>query len=331
MTVRLGRWRSAAAALLFLAPAAKAQEPTPQSSASGRVLLAAPGEEPRPLPGMWVALNRVGNDSAGVIDSVRTGSDGSYRLIYRRSGDPDAIYFTDVSYAGVGYFTDPFRGLNVSGGDADLIVFDTVSAAPGRSLLKLRGRHFVVGPRTADGSRPVIEVFELTNDTSLTVVPRSAAEPVWSIPVVAGATNPEVGDGDVVASVVRFRDGKAELHAPVAPGLRQLSVRYTVPETTFPLRLALEDAPEVFEVMIAGEGGTAAGAGLHAEEPVTIEGQSYARFLSQRVTPGAEAEIRLGSDAVERFIIPAAIGTSILVLAGALAYARRSAYPSGDN
>lgn len=309
---------------------AGAREPAaPTSTIVGRVLLARPGEEPQPLAGMWVALNRVGSDSAGVIDSVRSAGDGTYRFAYRRFGDGDAIYFTDVSYAGVGYFTDPFRGLAASGEEADLIVFDTVSAPA--AGLRLRGRHFVVGERTADGWRPVVEVFELTNDTSLTIVPRGDAVPVWSVALVEGARDPEVGDGDVVATTVRFRDGRAELFAPMAPGLRQLSVRYTVPERAFPLALPVPGTPEVLEVMIAGTQGTAAGAGLHVEKPVTIEGQAYSRFLSQRVAPGAVAEIRLGSAAAERFAVPVAVGTSILVLAGALVYARRRTYPSSHN
>ena len=304
---------------------------TPQSSVSGRVLLALPGEDPRPVGGVWVALNRVGNDSAGVIDSVRSGADGTYRIIFRRGGDPEAIYFTDVSYGGVAYFTDPLRALNVTGDEADLIVFDTISATPGRSMLTVRGRHFVVGPRTDDGRRPVVEVFELTNDTSLTITPRGGTEPVWTIRLVDGARDPEVGDGDVVESVVRFRDGRAELVAPMAPGLRQLSIRYTLPERTFPLTLRLEGTPEVFEVLIAGTDGVASGAGLHPEEAANIDGRPYARFLSQRVTAGAEAVIRTGQAPVDRYTVPAAAAATILVLAGALVYARRTGYPSVDN
>ena len=332
------RWRCLALLLLGagVAPArhASAQaaaQPAPQSSVSGRVLLAIPGEDPRPLAGLWVALNRVGSDSAGVMDSVRSGADGAYRMTFRRGGDPDAIYFTDVSFGGVAYFTDPLRALNVTGDEADLIVFDTISAPPGRSMLTMRGRHFVVGPRTADGRRPIVEVFELTNDTSLTITPRGGSQPVWTIALVDGARDPEVGDGDVVESVVHFRDGRAELVAPMAPGLRQLSIRYTVPESTFPLALRLDAAPEVFEVLIAGTDGTATGAGLHPEAAVDIDGQPYARFLSQRVSAGAVASIRAGQPVLDRFTVPAVAGATVLVLAGALVYARRSAYPSGDN
>lgn len=302
----------------------------PVSSVSGRVVLAAPGEELRPVPGTWVALNRVGSDSAGVVDSLRTAGDGSYRFTYRRSGDPDAIYFTDATYAGVAYFTDPLRGLNVSGEDADIVVFDTMSApSGGTSLLRVRGRHLVVGPEGSDGRRPIVEVFELTNDTSFTVVPRSDTEPVWSTPLLPGARGGAVGGGDIVENVVRFGDGRAELYAPIAPGLRQLSINYTVPGSSFPLKLELPHGPEVLEVLIAGTSGSASGAGLHAEEPVGIEDQPYLRFLSQRAAAGDEVVITLAGGSLERLAVPVAVAMTAVILAGALVYARRRTYPSG--
>lgn len=306
--------------------------PEPLSSVTGKVVIAAAGADPRPVPGTWVALNRVGSDSAGVLDSIRTDADGSYRFTYRRFGDPDAIYFTDASWGGVAYFTDPFRGLDVSGDDADLVVFDTVSVAAGaRSPLRVRGRHLVVGAPLPGGRRAVVEVFELTNDTALTVVPRSETVPVWSTPLLAGAEEPEVGDGDVSASVVRFRDGRAEVYAPIAPGLRQLSVHYTVPASTFPLTLTLPDSLEVLEVLLAGADGTASGAGLHAERSVTIEEQQYARFLSRQAAAGDAVVIRLSGSAAEKYAVPVVAGLSVLALAGALVHVRRTRYPSTHN
>lgn len=326
---------SAAAALALGAvtgaPAAAQDIPTtpePLGSVSGRVVLARAGEEPRPVGNTWVALNRVGSDSAGVIDSVRTAADGSYRFAFRRFGDPDAIYFTDASYGGVAYFTDPFRALNTAGEEAELVVFDTVSVAPGgASPLRVRGRHFVVGAPLPGGRRPIVEVFEVTNDTSLTVLPR-AAVPVWSTALLPDAADPQVGDGDVSASMVRFVDRRAELHAPIAPGLRQLSIHYTVPPSTFPLVLALGDSLEVLEVLLAGTDGTATGAGLHAERSVEIEEQPYLRFLSRQAGAGDEVEIRVVTAAAERFAVPVGIGVSVLLLAGALVHVRRTAYPS---
>lgn len=318
------------------AGAARAQDAPPLDepvgSVTGRVVVARAGEDPRPLPGTWVALNRVGSDAAGVIDSTRTGGDGSYQFTFRRFGDPDAIYFTDVSYGGVAYFTDPFRALNTAGEEAELVVFDTVSVAPGaRSPLRVRGRHFVVGAPLPGGRRAIVEVFELTNDTSLTVLPRSEAVPVWSTPLLRDAADPEVGDGDVSASMVRFVDGRAQLHAPIAPGLRQLSIHYTVPESAFPLALALPDSLEVLEVLLAGSSGTASGAGLHAERMVTIEEQPYARFLSRQAAAGDEVTIRLGGGVGERYAVPVGIGFSVLVFAGALVHVRRTPYPSRHN
>ena len=323
---------AASGALAGAAPTALGAQAVPLSSVSGRVLLAGADAEPRGLPGRWVALNRVGSDAAGVLDSVRSGADGSYRFTFRRSGDPEAIYFTDVTYGGVGYFTDPLRALNTTGDEADLIVFDTVHAVPaGARRLRVRGRHFVVGPATAGGRRPIVEVFELTNDTSLTIVPPADSIPVWSTPLVAGAEDAAVGGGDLGAGVVAFRNGRAELHAPIAPGLRQLSVHYTVPGDAFPLVVSLADSHEVLEVLVAGDAGQATGAGLHPEGPVTIEEQAYRRFLSQRAAPGAEVVISVAGNPMERAALFGGLGAATLVLGAALVHARRTPYPSPHN
>lgn len=333
MSAAAARGRLAALVLAGLAAAlapssGAAQGPPPTEwSITGRVVLAASGADLRPVPGAWVALNRVGDDSAGVVDSTRTGADGGYRFVFQRTGD-DAMYFTDVIYGGVAYFTNPLVGVNVSGEDAELVVFDTVSL-PG--MLRLRGRHAVVGPPADGGHRPVVEVFELTNDTSLTLLPRGDTVPVWSVALPGGAIDPEVGDGDVPASVVRFRNGRAELHAPMAPGLRQLSVRYTLPEGDFPLTITLEQPVELLEVLLAGRAGRATGAGLHEEQVVDIEGDEYTRYLSTAAGAGDAVVLALGGGAAGRLLVPGAIGATVVVLAGALVYARRSTYPSPDN
>lgn len=324
-------WRAVLLLALLLPQGrtAAAQGPLPsQWTITGRVVRAASGEELVPVPGVWVALNRVGDDSAGVVDSVRTGADGGYRFVFQRTGDLDAIYFTDVSYGGVAYFTDPLVGVDVRGEDAELVVFDTTSQ-PDR--MRLRGRHAVVGPPMEDGRLPVVEVFELTNDTSLTVVPRSDSQPVWSVELPEGASEPAVGDGDIPASVIRFRDRRAELHAPMAPGLRQLSVRYSLSADDFPLEITLEQPAELMEVLLAGSDRSASGGGLHFEQMVEIEGDQYARYLSPSAAAGDRIVISLGGADAARYAVPAAVGVSVVILAGALVYARRTAYPSGDN
>lgn len=314
--------------LLLLAPAAAGAQALPsQWTITGRVVRASAGEEPRPVPGVWVALNRVGDDGAGVVDSVRTGADGGYRFAFRRTGDLDAIYFTDVAYGGVAYFTDPLVGVNVAGEDAELVVFDTTSAA---GLVRLRGRHAVVGPPMPDGRRAVVEVFEVTNDTTLTLVPRGDTMPVWSVALAPGARDPQVGGGDIPGSAVRFHEGRAGLLAPMAPGLRQLSVRYTLGPDDFPFIITMEQPAEFLEVLLAA-GASVSGAGLHEERQVEIEGDPYARHLSTRAQAGDRVEIALASRLASPIVVPFAVGASALILAGALVYARRTTYPSVDN
>ena len=299
--------------------------PAPVNIVAGRVIVGGPTE--RPVPGTWVALNRVADDGAGVVDSVRTGPDGSYRFEFRRTGDPDALYFTDVTYGGVAYFTDPLRSARVVGDDADLVVFDTTSVA--RTLF-LRGRHLVVGAEAEDGRRPIVEVFELTNDTTVTIVPGAGGRAVWSIELPAGAEDLVVPPGDLGPTVVRFVGRRADLVAPFAPGLRQLSINYTLPARAFPLTLRMTQTPDVLEVLLAGTDGEAAGAGLHEEAAVTLEGDSYRRYLSQRVPAGAEITVRArsGGAATHDVVVPVALAATVAAFGGAMLYVRRHPLPA---
>ena len=78
-----------------LAAQDSAQASTPGTAPSvveGRVMRpAVTGEVP--VAGVVVTIHRVGTDSSGPIDSVRTDARGAYRFAYRRWGSPDAIYF----------------------------------------------------------------------------------------------------------------------------------------------------------------------------------------------------------------------------------------------
>ena len=54
-----------------------------------------------PVSGIVVTIHRVGADSSGAVDSMRTDAQGRYRFSYRRWGNPDAIYFVAAVYRGI--------------------------------------------------------------------------------------------------------------------------------------------------------------------------------------------------------------------------------------
>jgi hypothetical protein len=312
-----GRLLLAAACLSGVAGGVAAQRPASAPPAVGTARGATEGERrvdgrvvrPEgdglvPAVGAWVTLHRVGQDSAAPLDSMRTAGDGRYAFRYRPFGSEEAIYFVSASYAGIAYFSPPLRRAVVSGEDAEIAVFDTTSAPV---PLTVRGRHLIVSAANDDGVRTVIEVFELSNDTTRTVVGGEGGErPTWSAALPAGAENFRVGQGDVAADAVTLDDGRALVFSPFAPGLKQFSFSYTLPSDRFPLALPLGKPATVLEVLVEEPTASVAGAGLTEVDPVSVDGRNFKRFLAQDAPGDAVVRVRV-ADA------PAAGRTTVLI------------------
>ena len=126
------------------------------------------------------------------------------------------MYFIATSYDGIAYFTPPLGMPVVSGGDADLLVYDTTS---GPVPVSVRGRHVIVtAPDTGKG-RAVLEVFELSPTTHRSrawLVRRKSRRSRRRSPM--GATNAIATDGDIPAEAVKFVNGRVQVFSPIAPG-----------------------------------------------------------------------------------------------------------------
>ena len=324
---RLVRLVMAGAAVLVRP--ALAQQPPDTSSApeprtvAGRVVRASAAGAAG-VRGTWVTLHRVSTDSSGPLDSVRTRADGAYRFRYLARESDSAIFFASVSYGGIAYFTSPLRGTTVSGDAAEITVFDTTSAP---IPLRVRGRHLIASAASSAGSRTMVEVFELSNDTTLTRVTGPGERATWSALLPPGATDFRVGQGDITADAVNFADGRVLVFAPFAPGLRQLSFSYSVSVDSFPLSVPIDAEATVFEVLIEDPAGSATGAQLTEVSPVSVEGRNFKRFLGQDIPAGAVVTLSVPTTAPTarpRFIptVVAAVGAAML-LALVLALARR--------
>ena len=88
--------------------------------------------------------------------------------------------------------------------------------------------------------RDIVEVYEISNDTVVTAIGRDSLSAVWSAPLPRGFTNFTPASGDVAASSLRARDGRVELVAPFAPGVKQLSFTYRLDARAFPLEIVLD-------------------------------------------------------------------------------------------
>lgn len=294
-----------------------------QRSVEGRIVR--PGAvENLPVPGIWVVLHRVGSDTQGPLDSMRTTPSGVYRFRYRATGD-EAIYFVSASYGGLAYFSPPLRDAVVSGDDAEIVVYDTTSSAV---PVAVRGHHIVVSA-PANGTREIIEVYELSNDTSVTLVSPSPSQPSWSALLPDGARSPALREGDIGADAVEFEEGRVKVFAPIAPGLRQIAWSYRLPDDVLPISIPVEHHSEMLELLVEAPRVVVSGAGLQRTDPVSVEGRNFSRFLADETPPNAVVRVDLAEAAESRRgtwvrVMAIVVGAAMLLaLARAAARMRR--------
>ena len=254
---------------------------------SGRVITPGPEREIG-IPGTFVTVHRVGPDSSGALDSVRTDATGRYTIRYRRFGSDEAVYFAAAVHHGIAYFSSPLRGPRVSAHDAEIVVFDTTSRPV---TLTVQGHHVVVGSPKPDGGRDIVEVYELSNDTTVTLVGKDSLAPIWSAPIPSEATDFRPGQGDVADVTLQRRGDRVTLSAAFGPGVKQLSYSYTLPPSAFPLTLALERATSVLEVLLEEPEAQVRAASLRAMPSAATDGRTFKRFVGQSAPAGERVRI----------------------------------------
>jgi hypothetical protein len=278
-----------------------------------------------PVTGAWVVLHRVGPDSAGPVDSVRSDSRGRYSFNYTRTGSSDAIYFVSASHDGIAYFTPPLAEGKVSGNDGEITVFDTTT---GRVPISLRGHHVVVSAADANARRSVVEVYDISNDSTLTRIAKgeTPAGATWQTHVVDGIGDFKVSQGDISAAAVSYANGVVSVFAPLAPGIKQLSFSYSLPANSFPLKLPIEKETGIYEILIEEKAGSVIAPHMKEMEPVTVEERNFRRFLGSDLPENSVAVIDLPAPPPthsidSRFLVAITLvigGTMVLALAQAL-------------
>jgi hypothetical protein len=234
----------------------------------------------RPVASQMVVLHRISADSSGPVDSARTSAAGTYRFRYRLAG-PRSMYIVSSRYAGIAYFTTPLRDAVVTSPDADITVYDTTSTL---FPLTVRGRHVVVAPPDG-GVRRVVDVFEVANDSNRTLVDGTGGT-TWRAPLPREARDPGSSGGDLPPEALRFTGGNAELVVPFPPGARQVVLTYAIPAGRS-VDIPVVEATANLEVLLEGSGGRVTGAGLTAEEPVSMEGRTFQRYTASPVAAGS--------------------------------------------
>lgn len=265
-----------------------------------------------------VVLHRVGADRAGPLDSMNTGADGRFRFRFGATGDTSAVYFVSTNRGGVAYFTAPLRGAQASAPSAELFVFDTTS---GPVRIAVSGRHIVVPApdSAANKRRTVIEVYELSNDSTVTRVAGGADGATFEAALPAGVTSITAGQGDVSPEAVRAVNGRLRVNAPLAPGIKQLSFFYEVPLSDAPMQYTLETDVPVLEVLIEDPNGAATGAGLADLGPAQVEGRIFRRYLASDAPAGAVVTITspgagvTSARTLQLLLIVTAVGAAMLL------------------
>jgi hypothetical protein len=278
-----------------------------------------------PVTGAWVVLHRVGPDSAGPLDSLRSDQRGHYSFNYTRTGSSDAIYFVSASHDGIAYFTTPLAEGKVSGNDGEITVFDTTS---GHVAMSLRGHHVVVSAADANARRSIVEVYDISNDSTLTRVAKgeTPAGATWRAHVVNGISDFKVSQGDISAAAVSYANGVVSVFAPLAPGIKQLSFSYSLPAKSFPLKLPIETETGIYEILIEEKAGSVIAPHMKEMEPVTVDERNFRRFLGSDLPENSVAVIDLPAPPPthsidSRFLVAITLvigGTMVLALAQAL-------------
>lgn len=298
--------------------------PSLPQQVSGRIVR--PGNERlEPVTGAWVVLHRVGPDSAGPLDSVRSDPRGHYSFKYTRTGSSDAIYFVSASHDGIAYFTPPLAEGKVSGNDGEVTVFDTTT---GRVPMSLRGHHVVVSAADANARRSIVEVYDLSNDSTITRVANgeTPSGATWQTHVVNGIDDFKVSQGDISPAAVSYANGVVSVFAPLAPGIKQLSFSYSLPARSFPLKLPIEKETGIYEILIEEKAGSVIAPHMKEMDPVTVDERNFRRFLGSDMPENSVAVIDLPASPPthsidSRFLVAITLvigGTMVLALAQAL-------------
>jgi hypothetical protein len=254
---------------------------------------------PQAVPDQWVIVHRIssdstGNVSGGPLDSARTDARGRFRIRFPHTGSR-ATYVAITAYQGVSYISTPLTRPNTTGDDALIMVFDTVSPP---YPIHVAGRHLVVTAPDTDDRRRVIEVFELLNDSTHTVL-GTEANPVWRAPIPAGARDVQINPvGDISPAMTKIGKEWLDVFSPISPGLRQISFSYSLGPDAFPLVMPVVDSSSVFELLVQEPDAFVEGGGFTEVAAVMQEGVAFRRLLAQNVP----------ARAVIRFTMPKPVG-----------------------
>jgi hypothetical protein len=259
-----------------------------------------------------VVLHRVGQDTQGPLDSTRSDRRGRFHFSFRP--DSGAFYLLSAEHAGIEYFSQPVP-TNPGRPDTSIriLVYDTSSGAP----VSLEARHLVVTRPAADGSRSVLDLMVLRNDSRFTRIASDSTRPTWSGPLPQGTIGLDVAESDFSRDALARRDDSVIVIAPFAPGEKQLTVQYLIPSNRSSIELPFARSGAAINVLAEETGVRVSGSGVALADSQVLQGRSFRRWTGV-AQPGAMVQILLpGTRSTPTWILVSLVGALLVVLAGA--------------
>ena len=284
---------------------------------SGEVLRI--GSDTAPAAGSWVVLHRVGRERQGPLDSMRAGTDGRFMLQY--PADTTALHIITAEHAGIQYFSPPLStNPAVPNPPLTLAVHDTSSSAP----VETTSRFIVVSAPEADGFRTVVELLTFTNPSPFTRVAPDSVTPAWSFGVPRSADRFVAEPGELSHEAVVLGTARVAVFAPLAPGERQLTLRYALARTEGTVVWPFRQAAAGVELLVEERAAIVHAASLEAADSTVIDGRSFRRWAGAMAAGDSillevPAPIRVGKG-----VLPVLIGLIALVMSWGLWRAFRS-------
>jgi hypothetical protein len=239
-----------------------------RTGAAGRV---ASGIDSSAVPGITVVLHRIGRDSQGPVDSVRTDPRG--RFAFRFLPDTTALYILTARYHGIEYFSSPLATNPARPDTAVLLsVYDTSSAEP----VHTEARHIVIAKPADDGTRTVVELVIVDNPGERTRIARDTTSATWHMFIPLDAMSFSAEDGDLSAGAVDRNMDSVLVLAPLAPGERQLTMQYLMPASAGVLRYRFDERINGLSVLVEEPDAVIEGGKLvPTDSVVVIQGRPF--------------------------------------------------------
>lgn len=223
-----------------------------------------------------VVLHHVGPDGSGEVDTITLGVGGEFRFSLPSPPDADIqgdVYFASVDYQGVMYFGSAITVREQLDSLYVVQVYQAEEVPPEGVSLPVEARTMFI---EFAGEWVATDLFAIDNRGTRTLVAQEDGV-VWSYPLPPGATQAELGEGDLPPDAVTFEGGRVVVSAPLPPGDRVLMIRYQLEDLGF--TIPAPGRTEVFEFLVKEPAPPFRVDGLEPVDVVALSpGSSYRRY-----------------------------------------------------